>query len=195
MIRRMTDVASDGDEARSPARDAGPIGRCLPPPLHRRGQARRLKRCVPPQGGRSLFRLVPLVALASRVDACDFPGHVLIVDDNIDAADTLADLLRLDGYEAQACYGEQQALACARASPPDVVILDIAMPERGGHALARELRALLPDALLIAFTGFSTAGRHRALGPVGHRRTLGQADERRFVRARVGGARARRTGR
>lgn len=87
-------------------------------------------------------------ALATR-------AHVLIVDDNVDAADTLADLLRLDGYIAEACYDERRAIACARISRPAIVILDIAMPERGGHALARDLRGLLPDALLIAFTGFS----------------------------------------
>jgi DNA-binding response OmpR family regulator len=82
-------------------------------------------------------------------------ARVLVVDDNVDAADTLADLLRLDGYEADACYREDAALAHARAVPPHIVILDIGMPERGGHVLARQLRELLPNALLIAFTGFS----------------------------------------
>jgi DNA-binding response OmpR family regulator len=83
------------------------------------------------------------------------PEVVLVVDDNVDAADTLADLLRLDGYEASACYREDQALELARTVSPQIVILDIGMPERGGHVLARQLRELLPDALLIAFTGFS----------------------------------------
>ena len=82
-------------------------------------------------------------------------ARVLIVDDNVDAADTLADLLHLDGYRTQVCYGEQQALDSARIDSPDIVILDIGMPERGGHVLARQIRELLPDALLIAFTGFS----------------------------------------
>jgi CheY-like chemotaxis protein len=81
--------------------------------------------------------------------------RVLVVDDNVDAADTLADLLRLDGYESEVCYGEQAALDAARLDPPDIVILDIGMPERGGHVLARQLRELMPDVLLIAFTGFS----------------------------------------
>lgn len=79
----------------------------------------------------------------------------MIVDDNVDAADTLADLLRLDGYDAQPCYGERAALEHAARVLPAIVILDIAMPERGGHALAADLRALLPRALMIAFTGFS----------------------------------------
>ena len=84
-------------------------------------------------------------------------SRVLIVDDNVDAADTLADLLQLHGYATHACYGEQQALDAARIAAPDIVILDICMPERGGHVLARQIRALLPDVLLIAFTGFSRA--------------------------------------
>ena len=83
------------------------------------------------------------------------PVLVLIVDDNVDAADTLADLLQLDGYRTQACYDEQQALDAARDDPPEIVIVDIGMPERGGHVLARQIRDLLPHALLIAFTGFS----------------------------------------
>jgi CheY-like chemotaxis protein len=83
------------------------------------------------------------------------PARVLVVDDNTDAADTLADLLRLDGHQAHVQYGEQEALDAARADPPDVVILDIGMPERGGHLLAKQLRELLPDVLMIAFTGFS----------------------------------------
>jgi CheY-like chemotaxis protein len=82
-------------------------------------------------------------------------AHVMIVDDNVDAADTLADLLRLDGYTVDVCYDERQALASATGHAPDIVILDLALPERGGHALARDLRAVLPAALLIAFTGFS----------------------------------------
>ena len=82
-------------------------------------------------------------------------ARVLIVADNVDAADTLADLLRLDGYAAEVCYAEERALDSAHASPPDIVILDIGMPERGGHALARQLRELLTDVLIVAFTGFS----------------------------------------
>lgn len=85
------------------------------------------------------------------------PVRVLVVDDDVDAADTLADLLQLDGYRARVCYGEQQALDATRDDPPQIVIVDIGMPEGGGHVLARQIRELLPDALLIAFTGFSRA--------------------------------------
>ena len=92
---------------------------------------------------------------SSEDDASALPVTVLVVDDNVDAADTLADLLQLDGYRTRACYDEQQALDAARHDAPEIVIVDIGMPERGGHVLAQQIRELLPDALLIAFTGFS----------------------------------------
>ena len=92
---------------------------------------------------------------SSAVDEPARPVTVLVVDDNVDAADTLANLLQLDGYRTRACYGEQQALEAARDEAPEIVIVDIEMPERGGHVLAQQIRELLPHALLIAFTGFS----------------------------------------
>jgi CheY-like chemotaxis protein len=83
------------------------------------------------------------------------PVRVLVVDDDVNAADTLADLLQLEGYRTQACYGEQRALDVTRDNPPQIVIVDIGMPERGGHVLAQQIREVLPNVLLIAFTGFS----------------------------------------
>ena len=82
---------------------------------------------------------------------------VLVVDDNADAADALVDVLNLEGYRARACYSEPHAFVVARDTGPQIVIVDIGMPERGGHVLARQIRHMLPGALLIAFTGFSRA--------------------------------------
>lgn len=80
---------------------------------------------------------------------------VLVVDDNVGAANSLADLLVLEGYAARACYSEPDAFEAARDTHPQIVILDIGMPERGGHVLGSQIRGLLPRALLIAFTGLS----------------------------------------
>ena len=86
--------------------------------------------------------------------------RILIADDNRDAADTTAILLRLAGYDAQAAYGGAEAMVLARTFDPDVAILDINMPGFDGYLVARVLVAesapnLRP--LLIAFSALSSA--------------------------------------
>lgn len=65
-----------------------------------------------------------------------------MVDDLPDAADGLADLAALWGYDAEAHYGGPSALAAAAARPPAVVVLDVAMPRMDGFAFAARLRDL-----------------------------------------------------
>jgi PAS domain S-box-containing protein len=65
---------------------------------------------------------------------------VLIVDDNRDAADTLAEVLRLSGYEVATAYDGVEGLAVAQAVRPDVVVLDLGMPRLDGYATCRALR-------------------------------------------------------
>lgn len=66
--------------------------------------------------------------------------RILIADDNEDAAETAADLLRLGGYDVLAVYGGRQAVDAARSFQPDVAILDINMPVMDGYEAAMELR-------------------------------------------------------
>ena len=68
--------------------------------------------------------------------------YVLVVDDLPDAADSLADLAALWGYDAEAHYGGPSALAAALRRPPAVVVLDLAMPRMDGFALVVRLRDL-----------------------------------------------------
>ncbi len=69
-------------------------------------------------------------------------GHrVLVVDDNADAADTLALLLETYGARARAVYGGTAALAALPAFAPSVVLLDLGMPEMDGFDVARAIRA------------------------------------------------------
>ena len=68
--------------------------------------------------------------------------YVLVVDDVPDTADSLADLIDLWGYDAEAHYGGPSALAAALRRPPAVVVLDIAMPRMDGFAFAVRLREL-----------------------------------------------------
>jgi PAS domain S-box-containing protein len=85
--------------------------------------------------------------------------RILIVDDNQDAADSLALLLQLDGHETQVVYGSKAALELAQSYHPDVVLLDIGLPEMNGYEVARRLRGLagLERVRLIALTGYGQA--------------------------------------
>jgi signal transduction histidine kinase/CheY-like chemotaxis protein len=83
--------------------------------------------------------------------------RILLVDDNKDAADSMAILLRLSGHEVRTAYDGQSALAQARIQVPEVVICDISMPDMGGLELARHLRQEphMGDALLVALSGYA----------------------------------------
>jgi CheY-like chemotaxis protein len=81
--------------------------------------------------------------------------RILVVDDSRDAADSLALLLRLWGFEPAVAYDGPSALALARAEAPAAALLDIAMPRMDGCEVARQLRKLPGPkrAFIIALTG------------------------------------------
>ena len=82
--------------------------------------------------------------------------RVLVVDDNVDAASGLAQVLELSGYDVRASHDGQGALAAAESFQPHVVLLDIGLPEMDGYEVARELRRRPGSrrALLVAVTGW-----------------------------------------
>ena len=82
--------------------------------------------------------------------------RILIVDDNRDAADSLAMLLEIGGHEATAVYSAQDALQRAAEFRPAVILLDIGLPEIDGHEVARRIRGMpeLRDVRLVALTGY-----------------------------------------
>jgi PAS domain S-box-containing protein len=84
------------------------------------------------------------------------PQRILIVDDNVDAADTLGMLLELEGHEAQAVYVSLEAIEKAKTFKPDIVLLDIGLPGMNGYELARRFRSMpeLDGVRLIALTGY-----------------------------------------
>jgi len=83
------------------------------------------------------------------------PLRVLVVDDNKDAADALVALLSVQGYRACAAYSGASAIREADAVRPDVVLLDIGMPETTGFDVARALRDYkrAPKPVIVAVTG------------------------------------------
>jgi PAS domain S-box-containing protein len=86
------------------------------------------------------------------------PKKVLIVDDNQDAAETLAMVVELHGHAIRIANDGPSALAAAREHQPDIVFLDIGMPGMSGYEVAAQLRALpgWEDRLLVALTGWGT---------------------------------------
>ncbi|RZI85572.1 MAG: hybrid sensor histidine kinase/response regulator [Rubrivivax sp.] len=81
---------------------------------------------------------------------------VLVVDDNVDTANGLAEALELLGNEVHLAYDGSAALAAARAFSPSVVLLDIGLPGMDGYQVAHELRkdATCSYANIIAITGY-----------------------------------------
>jgi PAS domain S-box-containing protein len=100
-----------------------------------------------PSAGAALSASFPEKARARRI---------LVVDDNEDAADTLAKLLGVLGHTVQVAYDGQSALEKARACPPEVVLLDLGLPGMDGWEVAKHLRQLLAgkEIMLIALTGW-----------------------------------------
>src|SRR5262249_39991700 len=82
------------------------------------------------------------------------PGvRVLVVDDHPDHAEGMARLLRRSGHEVDVALDGQTALQRARAQQPGVVLLDICMPWMDGYEVARQLRAMFQNqVLLVALT-------------------------------------------
>jgi CheY-like chemotaxis protein len=82
--------------------------------------------------------------------------RILVADDNRDAGDTLAMLLRLDGHEVHVATDGLEAVEMFKRVMPEVVILDIGMPGLSGHEVARRIRDQRsePPVILIAVTGW-----------------------------------------
>lgn len=81
---------------------------------------------------------------------------ILVVDDNVDSADTMARLLHLSGHTVHVAYDGKSGLAAAQTFQPAIILLDIGLPGMDGYEVARSLRELptTRDALLIAMTGY-----------------------------------------
>jgi CheY-like chemotaxis protein len=82
-------------------------------------------------------------------------ARILVADDNQDAADSMAILMRLDGHEVIIAYNGEEALALFQSFRPELAVLDIGMPNCNGYEVARRLRAgsTCPP-VLVAVTGW-----------------------------------------
>jgi signal transduction histidine kinase len=98
-----------------------------------------------------------------NVDALEmetgFPRRrVLVVDDNVDAAESLSMVLKLDGHEVRAAHSGEEAMLLAKEFHPEIAFLDIGLPGLNGYDLARMIRGAdeLKDVVLVALTGWGS---------------------------------------
>jgi CheY-like chemotaxis protein len=84
--------------------------------------------------------------------------RVLVVDDNVDGAESLANMLQISGHEIRTAHSGPAALDAARPFIPEVVFLDIGLPGMNGYEVAKRLRAepTLGGAVLVALTGWGS---------------------------------------
>ncbi|HYD40769.1 MAG TPA: CHASE3 domain-containing protein [Anaeromyxobacter sp.] len=109
---------------------------------------------------------VRLPLLAAPLEAAT-PAHrpaqaegavrVLVIEDNEDSAESLRDILELQGHEVSVAHDGPEGLARARAAEPDVVLCDVGIPGLDGYEVARRLRAAGTRARLVALTGYAGA--------------------------------------
>jgi len=99
------------------------------------------------------------VATASRGK-----NRILIIEDNVDSAETLSRMLTLMGHECFVAHDGVQGLETFNQVKPNVVLLDIGLPKMNGYEVAERLRAANPGLRLIALTGYGgSAERDRTL--------------------------------
>ena len=82
---------------------------------------------------------------------------ILVVDDDVDAAETLSEILRNLGHEVRVAHDGESAIHVAAEFRPRLVLLDLGLPGKDGYEVAKKLRAVGPEARLIAVTGYGQA--------------------------------------
>lgn len=100
----------------------------------------------------------PAAAAPRAIPAAGRLG-ILIVDDNADAANSLAMLVEAFGHDVTTAFSGEEALAKAAACPPSVVLLDLGMPGMDGYAVARKMREMpsLAEVCIVAVSGWGQA--------------------------------------
>ena len=114
--------------------------------------------------GSEFIVCLPIVETASNEQLSISPEisypnqrRVLIIDDIVDVADTLRDLIKLSNHEVAVAYNGPEGLAKAREFQPDVLLCDIGLPIMNGYDIAKTIRQdeMLKDVYLVALTGYA----------------------------------------
>jgi PAS domain S-box-containing protein len=117
-----------------------------------------------PGCGSEFVLTVPVMETAG--DPASRQVTVLVVDDNVDAAQTLHALLEFSGHRSVLAFDGEQAVQLARQELPDVILLDIGLPRMNGYEVARAIRNMpeLKGVMLVAVTGYGAeSDRQRAM--------------------------------
>jgi signal transduction histidine kinase/CheY-like chemotaxis protein len=173
MLPRIFELFTQGRHLPQHARGGLGIGLTLVRSLVRLHNGKVEVRSDGPGLGSEFIVRLPLsrsVVPARPMGVADIaPGglRVLVVDDNVDAAETMGLLLAALGVDHAVSFDGADALRRVEASAPDAVLLDLGMPGMDGFEVARRIRARHPDIALVALTGWSQAediARTRAAG-------------------------------
>ncbi len=114
--------------------------------------------------------------------------RILVVDDNVDAAESLGTMLAYSGHDVRVAHGGAEALTAAREFVPNVMILDLGMPEMDGYAVARAVRAdpRFASTRLIALSGYGQPDDRRRTADVGFDEHLVKPVEHDVLNAALG---------
>jgi two-component system CheB/CheR fusion protein len=116
---------------------------------------------------------LPLSAAAARIEVAPAapprPRRILVIEDNLDAAESLQLALKLEGHEVTVAYDGPQGIERARQLTPEVVLCDIGLPDMDGYAVAKALRREpgLRDTFLVALTGYALPEDQRRAADAG----------------------------
>jgi signal transduction histidine kinase len=148
----------------------------------------------PGKGSEFVLRLPAAAAPASAVITPSTAGEpafrqrILVVDDNVDAAESLGTMLAYSGHDVRVAHGGVEALSAAREFSPNVMILDLGMPEMDGYAVARAVRSdpRFAATRLIALSGYGQPDDRRRTADVGFDEHLVKPVEHDVLNAALG---------
>lgn len=171
MLPRIFDLFTQADQSLDRAQGGLGIGLALVHSLVTMHRGQVEARSILGQGSEFVVRLPVLLCANEAATAHDESGpapapglKVLVVDDNIDAAQSIAMLLQMVGHTVRLAHDGEAALKVAREFAPDAVLLDIGLPVADGFQVAKWMREdpALSNVLLVALTGYGhDADKHR----------------------------------
>jgi len=176
MLPRVFDLFVQGDRSLERSQGGLGIGLTLVERLVELHQGRVSAHSAGPGKGSEFTVRLPLAAApggheaarrgeTAERDSSEQPRRVLVVDDNVDACESIALILGLGGYDARCVHDGPSVLQAALDWRPHAIVLDIGLPGMSGYDVARQLRAReeFQGVLLLAMTGYGQqADRKRA---------------------------------